>query len=135
MDTGIPELGMPPLDPINIDIIEFKFFNLTISFNNVLMNGFKNFTVKKSVMDKKKRSCFTCSAKVDYIWWSRTWDIELSIPRVTAAGVYIMSGTVPPNLDLGTSTGDERLHMLIILIRHKTWTTIFKLNIVSVGSS
>ena len=67
MDTGIPELGMPPLDPINIDIIEFKFFNLTISFNNVLMNGFKNFTVKKSVMDKKKRSCFTCSAKVDYI--------------------------------------------------------------------
>ena len=56
MDTGIPELGMPPLDPIDIDIIEFKFFNLTIAFNNVLMNGFKNFTVQKSVMDKKKRS-------------------------------------------------------------------------------
>ena len=117
MDTGIPELGMPPLDPINIDIIEFKFFNLTIAFNNVLMNGFKNFTVQKSVMDKKKRSSlFLSPLKVDNEWWwFRTWDIELSIPRVTAAGVYIMSGTVPPNLDLGTSTGDERLHMLIIL--------------------
>ena len=32
MDTGIPELDMPPLDPIHIDLIDFKFFNMTIEF-------------------------------------------------------------------------------------------------------
>merc|ERR1719323_1390075 len=30
MSTGIPELDMPPLDPINNDLIDFKFFNMTI---------------------------------------------------------------------------------------------------------
>ena len=39
---------------------------------------------------------------------NRTWDIELSIPRVEAEGTYRMSGTIPPNFDLGFSTGDER---------------------------
>ena len=38
----------------------------------------------------------------------RTWNIELSIPKVEAKGIYRMSGTIPPNLDLGFSTGDER---------------------------
>ena len=38
----------------------------------------------------------------------RKWDIELSLPRVEAKGTYKMSGTIPPNFDLGFSTGDER---------------------------
>jgi len=92
MDTGIPELGMPPLDPIHIDLIDFKFFNMTIEFVHVDMNGFKTFKLEKSSVDKN----------------GRTWDIELSIPRVEAEGVYRMSGSIPPNLDLGFSTGDER---------------------------
>ena len=34
--------------------------------------------------------------------------MELSLPRVDAVGFYKMTGTVPPNLDLGSSEGDER---------------------------
>ena len=44
----------------------------------------------------------------NFILGFRKWDIELSIPRVEAEGIYNMEGTIPPNLDLGRSTGDER---------------------------
>jgi hypothetical protein len=92
MDTGIPELGMPPLDPIHMDLLDFKFFNMTIEFVHIDMTGFKTFKLEKSSVDKS----------------GRKWDIELSLPRVEAKGTYKMSGTIPPNFDLGFSTGDER---------------------------
>ena len=38
----------------------------------------------------------------------RTWRVELFLPRVEAVGVYTMTGSLPPNIDLGTSTGPER---------------------------
>ena len=38
----------------------------------------------------------------------RTWDIKLLLPKINAIGMYKLFGTIPPNLDLGTSTGDER---------------------------
>merc|ERR1719461_700134 len=92
MQTGIAQLGLPPLDPIYIQQIDFRFFNLTIAFKDVDMEGFKNFKLEKSVVDKDER----------------TWKVELSLPRVDAVGLYKMTGTVPPNLDLGSSEGDER---------------------------
>ena len=55
MSTGIPELDMPPLDPINIDLIDFKFFNMTIEFVDILMKGFKTFQLKKSSVDRSAR--------------------------------------------------------------------------------
>ena len=55
MDTGIPELGMPPLDPIHIDLIDFKFFNMTIDFVHIDMTGFKTFKLEKSSVDKLGR--------------------------------------------------------------------------------
>ena len=55
MQTGIAELGLPPLDPINIQQIDFRFFNLTIAFKDVEMEGFKNFKFEKSVVDKDER--------------------------------------------------------------------------------
>ena len=55
METGIPELQVPPMDPIHIELIDFKFFNLTIEFIDVYMRGFKNFTLEKSSVDKEGR--------------------------------------------------------------------------------
>ena len=55
METGIPELDMPPLDPINIDLIDFKFFNMTIEFVNIFMKGFKTFKLEKSTVDRSGR--------------------------------------------------------------------------------
>ena len=97
METGIPQLDLPPLDPINIQQIDFRFFNLTIEFHNVFMEGFKKFKLEKSEVDKDEG----------------TWKVELSLPRVDAVGTYKMSGTIPPNLDLGSSNGDERLNNVI----------------------
>ena len=55
MDTGIPELDMPPLDPIHIDLIDFKFFNMTIEFVDIYMKGFKTFKLEKSTVDRSGR--------------------------------------------------------------------------------
>ena len=38
----------------------------------------------------------------------RIWLIELSIPHSEAEGTYKLSGTIPPNFDLGFSSGNER---------------------------
>lgn len=92
MDTGLPELGLPPIDPMHLELIDFNFYNLTVEFLNVNMFGFKGFSLKSSNIDKKKR----------------TWDIKLSLPKINAVGMYKMFGTIPPGLDLGLSTGDER---------------------------
>merc|ERR1712142_660816 len=40
---------------------------------------------------------------------ARTWKLELFIPKLKTTGAYQLSGKFPPNLDLGSSTGDERL--------------------------
>ena len=55
MDTGLPELGLPPIDPIHLKLIDFKFYNLTVEFFDVNMFGFKGFSLKSSNVDKQKR--------------------------------------------------------------------------------
>ena len=55
METGVPELGLPRLDPINLQQINFNFFNLTTEFLDVNLYGFKKFILKSSNVDKKKR--------------------------------------------------------------------------------
>ena len=69
METGIPELQVPPMDPIHIELIDFKFFNLTIEFLDVYMRGFKNFTLEKSSVDREERLEYllaTLSEKILY---------------------------------------------------------------------
>ena len=39
METGVPELGLPPLDPITLDVIDFKFFNMTHQSLDVALRG------------------------------------------------------------------------------------------------
>jgi len=92
MESGVPELGLPPLDPIHLELIDFKFYNLTTEFLDVDLFGFKGFVLKASSVDKKRR----------------TWDIQYSLPKINAVGMYKLFGTIPPNLDLGLSSGDER---------------------------
>merc|ERR1719483_679134 len=92
MESGIPELGLPPIDPIHLELIDFKFYNLTTEFIDVDLFGFKGFSLRSSNIDKKQR----------------TWDIQLTLPTISAVGMYKLFGTIPPNLDLGLSSGDER---------------------------
>ena len=55
METGVPELDLPVLDPIRLEQINFKFYNLTTQFNQVDVFGFKNFKLLDSTIDKQKR--------------------------------------------------------------------------------
>ena len=41
---------------------------------------------------------------------SRKWKVGLRLPALSSTGVYKLYGTIPPNLELGTSTGDIRLN-------------------------
>eukprot|EP00092_Neocalanus_flemingeri_P021314 GFUD01023101.1.p1 GENE.GFUD01023101.1~~GFUD01023101.1.p1 ORF type:complete len:256 (-),score=56.09 GFUD01023101.1:111-878(-) len=90
MDTGVPELQLPVLDPLHLKLIVFKFYNLTTELFDVDFFGFKKFILKSSNVDKK----------------NRTWVIKLSIPTLNSVGMYRMFGTIW-NFDFGQSTGDE----------------------------
>ena len=55
MENGIPELQVPPIDPIQLDLVEFRFFNLTTKFKGLSMRGLKDFKLKKSEVNKAER--------------------------------------------------------------------------------
>ena len=55
MEVGVPEIGIPVLEPIKLGIIDFKFYNLTVQFIDITMKGFKTFQVLDSQLNKSKR--------------------------------------------------------------------------------
>ena len=52
--TGIPELGIAPLDPMMVDKLEFTFFNLTTSSRDSIIKGFGDYQIEKCVPDTPK---------------------------------------------------------------------------------
>jgi len=93
METGVPELNLQPLEPMVIDQIGFKFWNVTAEFLDTKLSGFKKFQMKYSKVDKQQR----------------TWELGLHLPEMKTSGSYQLYGIIPPGLDLGRSSGDERL--------------------------
>jgi len=93
MKTGVPELSLPPMDPLAVDHIEFKLFEATVEFNDVLFSGFQNMIVRSSKVDSDKK----------------TWNVKLRLPKMSATSNYALYGTIPPNLDLERSEGPGRL--------------------------
>ena len=55
MDTGLPHLGLKPLDPLSVSKIDFKFFDATVELTDVILNGFKGNNVKFSEIDAEAR--------------------------------------------------------------------------------
>jgi len=92
--TGIPELGLQPLDPFIIeDDLKFKVFDLTAVFYGTTVSGFKDVEVKSSIINKEKE----------------TWDIKFSLPKASFDATYELFGSIPPGIDLGTSKGPSKL--------------------------
>ena len=56
VETGIPELGLPPMDPMELEQLDFQFFNLSLEVKNISQTGFKNMKLEKSLVDKDARS-------------------------------------------------------------------------------
>ena len=55
MDTGLPHLGLKPLDPLSVPQIDFKFFDATVELTDVVLNGFKGNNVTFSDIDPEAR--------------------------------------------------------------------------------
>ena len=55
METGVPELQLPILDPIHLKRIDFKFYDLNTEWTDVDLFGFKKFKLKSCKVDKNKR--------------------------------------------------------------------------------
>ena len=55
VETGIPQLGLPPMDPMDIEKLDFKFLNLSLELSDVSQKGFKNLKLEKSEVDKDAR--------------------------------------------------------------------------------
>jgi len=89
MGVGIPEAGLPPMDPLYIDQIEFKFGTVAVSFLDLDVRGIKEFALKKSHLDKAKK----------------TWEVSLSVPELRVVGHYRLTGQL--FIDLGLSEGPE----------------------------
>ena len=56
METGLPHLGLQPLDPLSVPQVQFSFFEAVVELQDVLLNGFKENSVKFSEVDPDARS-------------------------------------------------------------------------------
>ena len=55
MDTGLPHLGLKPMDPLSVPYLDFTFFDATVEMTGVVLNGFKGNNVKFSEIDPEAR--------------------------------------------------------------------------------
>ena len=55
METGLPHLGLQPLDPLTVPKVQFKFFEAVVELQTVVVNGFKENSVKYSEVDPVSR--------------------------------------------------------------------------------
>ena len=46
MKDGVPELGLPPLDPMKLDNVEFHLAGAVVTFKNVTAQGLSNHEAK-----------------------------------------------------------------------------------------
>lgn len=79
--TGIPELSLPPLEPMSLQRIVFRqgdggVISVSSTFNNVIVSGLSNFT----------------TTYIDANPNSRTLRIGLRIPSLRVTGLYHLTG-------------------------------------------
>ena len=55
METGLPHLGLKPMDPLNVPEVNFKFFDATVEFKDVALRGFKDSSVIYSEVNPETR--------------------------------------------------------------------------------
>ena len=58
MKTGIPSAGLPPLDPLSLDNVEFSLGGANIEFRNISMAGLSNHDIGDVTYDEIKRQTY-----------------------------------------------------------------------------
>ena len=55
MKTGIPEAGLPPLDPLNLDNVGLSLAGANIEFRNVTMSGLSSHQLGEVAYNEQSR--------------------------------------------------------------------------------
>lgn len=91
MKVGVPELGLPPLDPMKLDNVEFNLATAVVTFQNVTAEGLSDYQSRSVGYDKQ----------------SHTMEMVMAIPKLSTMGSYILRGKVL-NVEGLDSTGPYR---------------------------
>jgi hypothetical protein len=107
MKTGVPEVDLPPLDPMKLDNVEFHLAGAVVTFKNVTAQGLSNHQTKNVRYDKATRyalSTFMCPSIFPIF---RTIEMTMAIPKLSTNGHYSLQGKVL-NVDGLDSNGPYR---------------------------
>ena len=52
MKVGVPEVGLPPLDPMKLDNVEFNLAGAVVTFQNVTAEGLSDYQTKSVGYDR-----------------------------------------------------------------------------------
>jgi len=88
MKTGIPEAGIPPLDPLKLDNVGFSLAGSRVEFMNITLRGLGDHTVDN----------------VEYEEENRILKLSLAIEKLRSSGNYSLTGKVL-NIDGLDSSG------------------------------
>jgi len=91
MKDGVPEVSLPPLDPMKLDNVEFHLAGAVVTFKNVTAEGLSNHETKNVGYDKA----------------SNVLKMSLAIPKLSTKGKYSLEGRVL-NVDGLDSNGPYR---------------------------
>lgn len=95
MKTGIPSAGLPPLDPLSLDNVEFSLGGANIEFRNISMGGLSNHDIGDVTYDENKRQTFGHFAVIKNIKLDiRILRLNLEIPKLRSRGRYSLTGKV-----------------------------------------
>ena len=62
MKKGVPEVGLPPLDPLRLDNVEFNLAGANIEFENITMTGLSEHRVQKvEFLENQRLYKYCCS--------------------------------------------------------------------------
>jgi len=78
MKNGIPEAGLAPLDPLQLDNVEFNLGGANIEFQNITMTGLSEHRVQKVEFNENTRSL----------------SMTLEVSKLRSRGHYSLTGKV-----------------------------------------
>jgi len=97
MRTGLPDYGVPRVEPLTIKETQLKLakaaIDVTVTFKDVTGTGLANFVLNSVVADKARQTIST----------------DITVPSIESSGQYSMTGTA--FVDVSKSKGPFRVKM------------------------
>ncbi|XP_029165340.1 uncharacterized protein LOC114936334 [Nylanderia fulva] len=115
--NGLTDLGLPPLEPLNIErLVISDVSNNKIYINDVQITGLCDFNIKSFKVDLDKLD-FIIDISLNRIYLNGTYDINVHIlvPLVHKAPIYLTSDNVGVKIHLLAETANkgDKKHMYV----------------------